>query len=545
MTLAAVTPWKPVRRSGSMPYSCDQRTHERSTAAIESMSVPSMSSRTPSNGVSKGASRGTSTEAEGGMGATLGRRPRVDRMPHPAGRPRTAVLSATTAAVALIGGWTWAAAVQPEGFDPRVESISALAASATAHRWVMATALVITGLAHIVTAWALVPARPVAGRVLLAAPEGSPRWASPPCHFPRAPSPRSRTPWSLPPRSSSSECGPGSRHARTDLLSSTPRVARPAAAVLTVSVASLAVGLGGTAFGLHERVVAASTVIWPLVTAVGLWWWAGHRVGPRRVRLGLALGGVDRGVRDRRGGCHGRRPGHRRDPALPVQRHPGPQPGSQLRAGRDDRLRRHRGRVLRPRPRRACRSAGQGEHHRPCSRAPASPCRPFDPDPRSSTPPSAPRPSTSWSGSPPVPSSSWCSPGSGMPCCAGGDRRSASSSAGSSRVWPPWPSPPGRCGPPTARTGRRRSPPTGVLGTLQQNQGILSDVEARSAQVAPYLRNVIALSTALQQKYAAAPLESETSVRVLARERHPRRQPVRPHAQHRRGGVHRCRRRRG
>jgi predicted phosphodiesterase len=56
---------------------------------------------------------------------------------------------------------------------------------------------------------------------------------------------------------------------------------------------------------------------------------------------------------------------------------------------------------------------------------------------------------------------------------------------------------------------------TGVLGTLQRNQGILSDVETRATQVAPYLRNLIALSTALQQKYQAAPLQSDTSLRVL------------------------------
>ena len=54
-----------------------------------------------------------------------------------------------------------------------------------------------------------------------------------------------------------------------------------------------------------------------------------------------------------------------------------------------------------------------------------------------------------------------------------------------------------------------------MLGTLQRNQGILSDVETRATQVAPYLRNLIALSTALQQKYEAAPLQSETSLRVL------------------------------
>ena len=86
----------------------------------------------------------------------------------PVGRPRTAVMSATVAVLALVGGWTWAAAVQSGGFDARAESISALAASATPHRWIMTTALVLTGLAHLVTAWALVPARRP-GRVLLAA----------------------------------------------------------------------------------------------------------------------------------------------------------------------------------------------------------------------------------------------------------------------------------------------------------------------------------------------------------------------------------------
>ena len=86
----------------------------------------------------------------------------------PMGRPRTAVLSATVAVVALVGGWTWAAAVQPGGFDARAESISALAASGTSHRWIMTTALLLTGAAHVVTAWALVPARRN-GRMLLAA----------------------------------------------------------------------------------------------------------------------------------------------------------------------------------------------------------------------------------------------------------------------------------------------------------------------------------------------------------------------------------------
>ena len=69
----------------------------------------------------------------------------------------------------------------------------------------------------------------------------------------------------------------------------TPTVARAAAVVLTASVASLGLGVSGGSFGLHERVVAALTVVWPLVTAIGVWWWAGHRIGSHRVRQGLGV----------------------------------------------------------------------------------------------------------------------------------------------------------------------------------------------------------------------------------------------------------------
>ena len=89
-------------------------------------------------------------------------------MSAPTGRPRTAVLSATVAVMARVGGWTWAAALQSGGFDARAETISALAATATPHRWVMTTGLVVTGLAHVVTAWALGAAHRT-GRAVLAA----------------------------------------------------------------------------------------------------------------------------------------------------------------------------------------------------------------------------------------------------------------------------------------------------------------------------------------------------------------------------------------
>jgi predicted phosphodiesterase len=56
---------------------------------------------------------------------------------------------------------------------------------------------------------------------------------------------------------------------------------------------------------------------------------------------------------------------------------------------------------------------------------------------------------------------------------------------------------------------------TGVLGTVQRNQSLLTDVEARTAQVTPYLRNLIALSSALQDKYSPSELTQPVALRVL------------------------------
>ena len=65
------------------------------------------------------------------------------------------LLSAGLAPVLLIGGWTAAAARQREGFDPVVETISALAAYGADDRWLMTGALTGLGLCHVTTAAAL------------------------------------------------------------------------------------------------------------------------------------------------------------------------------------------------------------------------------------------------------------------------------------------------------------------------------------------------------------------------------------------------------
>src|SRR5690606_12955711 len=56
---------------------------------------------------------------------------------------------------------------------------------------------------------------------------------------------------------------------------------------------------------------------------------------------------------------------------------------------------------------------------------------------------------------------------------------------------------------------------TGLLSAVQANLDILDDVEARSAQVAPYLRNLVVLSGALQEKYTDPVAEHEVALRVL------------------------------
>ena len=57
---------------------------------------------------------------------------------------------------------------------------------------------------------------------------------------------------------------------------------------------------------------------------------------------------------------------------------------------------------------------------------------------------------------------------------------------------------------------------SGVLGTVQRNAGLLSGVEARATQVTPYLRNLLAVSQALQEKFVPTDLsEPVVSARLL------------------------------
>jgi hypothetical membrane protein len=79
--------------------------------------------------------------------------------------PGWGLAAAVVAPVALVGGWWWAGALTP-GYDPVRQSISDLAAVDAPTRWLMTSALVVTGLAYLVAAVGLRPADG-AGRGLL------------------------------------------------------------------------------------------------------------------------------------------------------------------------------------------------------------------------------------------------------------------------------------------------------------------------------------------------------------------------------------------
>lgn len=56
---------------------------------------------------------------------------------------------------------------------------------------------------------------------------------------------------------------------------------------------------------------------------------------------------------------------------------------------------------------------------------------------------------------------------------------------------------------------------TGLLGTVRSNAGLLADVETRATQVTPYVKNLLALSQALQEKFVPQDVTRPTAARFL------------------------------
>ena len=188
---------------------------------------------------------------------------------------RAALVPATIAPVALIGGWTWGAHVQGPHYDSLRDTISALASRSAHDRVVMTAALALLGACHVATAAFLIPAR-YRGRVVLAlggiATMGVAALPQPSAgHVPVATAAFvALSAWPA--------------------LSGVPtrRAARCASAVLALLLAGLFVELrSGELVGLGERVLAGSQALWPLyVVAVSVGTGAPRR---RRVADGISV----------------------------------------------------------------------------------------------------------------------------------------------------------------------------------------------------------------------------------------------------------------
>ena len=164
--------------------------------------------------------------------------------------------SASLAPVALIGGWTVAAARQPPSYDAVRDTISALAEHGAPDRWIMTAGLAVLGICHLATASGLSEAAP-AGRMLLAvggaatvvvamAPQPSPG------HVPAAAVGFvALAVWPVAARV------PG------------PRSALCATAVLLAVLVWLTAELrGGELLGVSERFLAGAQALWPLLVAL-------------------------------------------------------------------------------------------------------------------------------------------------------------------------------------------------------------------------------------------------------------------------------------
>jgi Protein of unknown function (DUF998) len=82
--------------------------------------------------------------------------------------PWWGIMSSTVPPVLLATGWTIAASLQAQPYDPLGDTVSALAGIGATDRWVMTLAFALAGACEIVTGLALRPARP-AGRLVLMA----------------------------------------------------------------------------------------------------------------------------------------------------------------------------------------------------------------------------------------------------------------------------------------------------------------------------------------------------------------------------------------
>jgi len=186
------------------------------------------------------------------------------------GVPWWGVVSSAVTPVFLIGGWTIAAGLQPQPFDPIRQSVSTLAGAGAADRWVMTVAFVLVAACYMTTAIALRPAA-LAGRIVLiaaglagilvaASPMAAPGSFSLPHAFWSALGFAFLAGWPLVSRQQGPMVPWGLR----------PIAAVGASLVITALLAWFLVELAthGSQIGLAERVLGCAQALWPLLVVL-------------------------------------------------------------------------------------------------------------------------------------------------------------------------------------------------------------------------------------------------------------------------------------
>lgn len=184
--------------------------------------------------------------------------------------PWWAGATSVAAPALLIGGWTVAAARQPDGYDSLTSTISALAGRAATNRWIMTVGLAGLGLAYVLTALGLRPAA-AAGRIALAAGglatigvSALPLPATGPSTAHGVAAAIGFVTLAVWPALSGRRAGPAPWPAALRMP-----VATGASGVLLVLIGWFAVALhAGVDAGLAERVAAGAESLWPLAVTV-------------------------------------------------------------------------------------------------------------------------------------------------------------------------------------------------------------------------------------------------------------------------------------
>lgn len=187
---------------------------------------------------------------------------------------RWGVLSAALAPVLLVGGWQLAAARQPGGFDQVRRTISELAGLGATDRWVMTAGLAGLGVCHVLTALALRPAG-VTGRLVLAL-GGVATVVVATAPLPASGSSTTHT--------VAATVGFLALTAWVVLAFPRSRAAWAGGALLLAALLWFGAELGGSQFGLSERVLSGAQAVAPLLAVLTL----------------LRAGPASRGTRTRR-----------------------------------------------------------------------------------------------------------------------------------------------------------------------------------------------------------------------------------------------------